>query len=123
LNLKITKEYNQITDGVRNYINFNDTLLIRLKDSCENLVSEISAVTKRMREISEIYNSLYLISDKSNDNPTVKDTYRMLSNVMDKWADAHSVMNAVIDIDMLDYFNYIKKEYSCFKEVFLAFML
>jgi len=104
-------------DGVRNYVSFNDTFITRLKESCENLMLEISAVSKRMREISEIFNSMYLLSEKFSDRQIVKDTYSMMTNVMNKWSDAHYMTNVIIEGQFLDFFHFMRKEYNCFREV------
>ena len=67
IKLKLSKEYDNNAENVKNYINFNDLLIKRLGTSYKNLFLEMNTVALRMREISEIYDQLKLVSEKSCD--------------------------------------------------------
>lgn len=55
------------SNDVKNYINYNEILLGRLKLSHFNLMNEMSTVSNRMKEISEIYQQLFAVSGKLGD--------------------------------------------------------
>lgn len=56
-----------MTDNIKNYLNVNEVLLKKLSTANKNLYLEMNQVSLRMKEISEIYNQLYYVSNKSND--------------------------------------------------------
>lgn len=78
---------------------------------------ELEVVTKRMKEISDIFGSLSLISQKSFDCKVVKDTYDMMHNAMKKWGDSYYSTKHIIEDECLEFFDYIRREYNCFQEV------
>jgi hypothetical protein len=78
-----------------------------------------------MKEISDIYSHLYEISENSSDvnitiiikNPTVRDTYRMLNRLMLDWGDSFKKQSVLIDLELKEYFKFIKNEFINLKEV------
>lgn len=83
----LTKENEQASEGIKNYVNLNEMLMKKLCTSHKNLFLEMNQVSIRMKEISEIYNQLHYVSEKSSDvsiiSPNFKieyDSYRHLQN-------------------------------------------
>jgi hypothetical protein len=85
----------------------------------------MNQVSLRMKEISDIYSHLYEISENSSDvnitiiikNPTVRDTYRMLNRLMLDWGDSFKKQSVLIDLELKEYFKFIKNEFINLKEV------
>ena len=102
---------------MRNYVHSNETLINRLKDACANLMIELDVVSKRMKDISELFLAMSQVSMKSHDNLVVMDTYSMMANVMDKWGDAHYMTKHIIEADCIEFFSYIRREFNSFKDV------
>ena len=115
--MKISKDYNNLHEGVKNYLHFKNNLLKKLKTSFRSLTLELSAVSIRMKEISDTFNSLMTVSEKSNDNETVIGTYKILNNKMKKWAETIDYQINIVDCDYIDFFKYVRKEFNCFQEV------
>ena len=80
------------------------------------------AVCARMNEISDIFEQLSFISVKTQDNKTVLDTYRLLKKVMREWGNTFVTQKNLIDNEIREYLNYIKRELMCFKEVFILIL-
>ena len=51
------------------------------------------------------------------------DTYRMLSKLMKDWGDAERKQSILIDVELKEYFRYIKNEFVEFKEVKIKFKI
>ena len=87
----------------------------------------MNQVSLRMKEISELYSQLHTISEKTKDvrmfinifsqNETVLDTYRMISKLMNDWGEAERKQSILIDVELKEYFKYIKNEFVAYKDV------
>jgi hypothetical protein len=67
LRLKISKEIEVNTDTAKNYIMLNEQLLQRLGISYKNLFLEMNTVSLRLKEISDTYDQLHIVSFKTSD--------------------------------------------------------
>jgi hypothetical protein len=67
LKLKISKEIDTNSDTMKNYIVLNEQLIEKLGVSYKNLFLEMNTVSLRLKEISDTYNQLYLVSEKTFD--------------------------------------------------------
>jgi len=70
-----------------------------------------------MKEISDIFNQLNLVSTKSNDNIIVTDTYQMLSNAFIKWSENVVNTAANMDFEIREFFSYLRFEYSNLRDL------
>lgn len=106
-----------MTEGVKNYVHSNDTLLSRLKDSFELLINDLEVVSNRMKDISKIFDNLRAQSGNSQDNEVVVNTYKMMSNVMEKWGESNTMTKHLVESGCVEFFDYIKNELNCFRDV------
>ena len=68
----ISKEKEIHAENAKNYINFNEALIQKLSVSFKSLFLEMNSVSLRMKEISEIYNQLNIVSEKTYDVKLLK---------------------------------------------------
>lgn len=73
-----------------------------------------------MNEISDIFEQLCFISIKTHDNKTVTDTYKLMKKIMKEWGGTFVQQKDLIDIEIREYLNYMKRELMCFKDVSLS---
>jgi hypothetical protein len=95
----------------------NENNLNKLTVSFKALNNEMIAVCSRMTEISEIFEQLSFISHKTHDDKTVTDTYKLLKKIMKEWGQTFVQQKDLIDIEIREHLNYIKRELMCFKDV------
>ena len=67
LKLKISKENDNKAEMIKNYIFLNDQLISKLGASYKHLFLEMNTVSLRLKEISEIYDQLFIVSQKTYD--------------------------------------------------------
>ena len=104
-------------DKIKVYENFNENSLQKLSTSFKALNNEMVAVCNRMGEISDIFEQLCIISLKTTDDKTVTDTYKLLKKLMKEWGNTFIQQKDLIDVEIREHLNYIKRELICFKEV------
>ena len=64
---RIIKDYVDNSQNIKNYVNFNDVIYKKLSNSYTCLHTEMDIVAFRLNEISECYQQLSTISEKTND--------------------------------------------------------
>lgn len=74
-----------------------------------------------MQEISDIFEQMTLVSIKTKDNKTVTDTYKSLKKIVSDWGQSYIQQKELIDVEIREYLNYIKREYMIMKEVIYIF--
>ncbi len=99
------------------YETINENNLNRLSNAFKALNNEMLAVCNRMNEISDIFEQLCFVSLKTHDNKTVTDTYKLMKKIMKEWGATFVQQKDLIDIEIREYLNYMKRELMCFKEV------
>lgn len=90
-----------------------------LNESFKNLIVEMETVSKRLKEISNIFYKIHECSDISQDFPDTVNTYKMMTNLTGSWGKVYETQTNVINDDLREFFKYIKKEMNSFKEVFV----
>lgn len=70
-----------------------------------------------MQEISDYFEQLAFISQRTNDNKVSVDTYKMLGKIMRDWGGSYTKQAKLIDLEIREYFSFIKKEFQSFKDV------
>ncbi len=96
---------------------FSETLIDKLSNSIRSLNAELTQVSNRMHEIANIFEQLTIVSVRTNDNKITTDTYKTLKKIVTDWGNSYSQQRDLIDMEIREYMNYIKREFICLKEV------
>jgi len=48
---------------------------------------------------------------------TLRETYKMLTTLMNKWSSSYSEQAKLMNLEMKEYFNYIRKEFASYQDV------
>lgn len=70
-----------------------------------------------MAEMSEIFEQLAIVSIKTSDNKAVTDTYKSLKKIINDWGVSYVNQRDLIDTEIREYLNYIKRDFICIKDV------
>lgn len=101
-----------------NFYRDNTEIIIhKISESVKELKQEMQAVNTRMLEISDSFEQLSYISKKSNDDKLSTSTYKNLSTILKTWADTYTKHSELIDVEIREYFNFMRREMVTFKEV------
>ena len=113
----ILKEPKTYTD-IRDNFTQNQTILIQIIQSYKELFKEMKQVSNRMLEISEYYKNLYQLSVKNSENNNLCKSYQSVQILMQNWGytELQSALN--IDLEVREYFKFVKLEYNSIKELY-----
>lgn len=87
----------------------------KLKFSLRQLSIELFTLTNRLKDVSDNFSSLELLSEKSFDNDIVKESYSLLGKNIRLWKESVENQINIIENDYVEFFKYIRKEYICFQ--------
>ena len=117
IKISVTKEKEMYLQNIEDNCNINEELLQNITKSYKNLILLMTQVHDKMKEISGLWKLVYEKSTKYYDIPNTSETYNILSKVMDNWAEAEKQQMEILNINVREYFRYIKNEYHSMKEL------
>jgi hypothetical protein len=94
-----------------------EELLNQLNESFKYLLVEMQTVGVRLKEISNLFYNIYQCSELSQDMTDTVNTFKMMTNLTGNWGKIYETQSKVINDDMREFFNYMKKEMTGFKDV------
>ena len=71
-----------------------------------------------MMEISGIYKRIYDLYFKMEENKNLYESYKSMQTLMENWeyAELHCVLN--VDLEVKEYFKFLKLEYNYIKQLY-----
>lgn len=119
LNINVSNEKEILLTNIKDNSNINEITLKKLIVSYKALNNELNVVSNRLSELSELWNQLYQTSEKYIDNTYVTQAYKLMSDFMKKFSENNRKQANLMNIEVREYFKFIKKEYHCMKELSL----
>jgi hypothetical protein len=119
IHLKITSENDAKAKLINVTVTTYEELFESLNESFKNLQVEMETVSTRLKEISNIFYKIHQCSEISQDLPDTINTYKLMTNLTGGWGKVYETQTKVINDDLREFFRYVKKEMSSFKDVLL----
>ena len=94
----------------------NEELLSKLNSNLKQLNYEMNMVTKRLDEITKICEELFQTSVKYYDTNDSKIGYYQMNDIFKNWSNALKKQTELININLREYFKYVKNNYRSSKE-------
>lgn len=113
----ITAEKEIYFVNIKDSAESNEDLLKKLLKLYKELVLAMNNVSRIMDEISSAWNLLYQNSEKYFDDRKTTNSYKIMSKIMQDWADSEKRQADLINVDVREYFRYIKHEFVCMKDL------
>ena len=89
----------------------------KLQNHNKKLMVLKAQVSDKMKEISNLWKLVHENNIKYFDVHNTSQTYFILSKVIENWADAEKQQMDILNINVREYFRYIKNEYHSMKEL------
>lgn len=121
INMKITPDDELSAQKIKSSIENSEATLKKLNTHFKSLNVQLENVGNKLKEISSCFNQLYQNSEMSLDQPEVINSYRMLTNLTNNWANCYPKQINTINLELREFFNYLRKETTTFKEVIYLF--
>jgi len=103
---------------LKNNIDSNIDLLNQLQKKMSSLIKEINNISNRLNEISNISKKLYENCVMNSENENILKSYNLIENFMNNIINFNNNFSKNIEINLKDYFKYVKLEYYSIKELY-----
>ena len=117
INIEVKKEKEIFFENIKDNINFNESLLIKLNENLKLLKTQIENITLKIDEIALIWGELCKTSTKYFDGDDIIQTYDQMNKLFTNWSDALKRHNSVIHVDIREYFKYVKNNFKSMKDL------
>jgi len=117
INKKILSDQ-KIFIKLKNNIDSNIDLLNQLQKKISSLIKEINNISNRLNEISNISKNLYENCVMNSENENILKSYNLIENFMNNINNFNNNFSKNIEINLKDYFKYVKLEYYSIKELY-----
>ena len=117
LDITLNEEREIYYQNIKDHTELNFELLTKLNKNLKLLNSEMNVVVNRMNEISKNCEELFLNSVKYCDVNEIKICYYQLNDMFKFWSTALKKQASVVNINIREYFKYIKNTFRSMKEL------
>ena len=117
INIEVKKEKEIFFENIKDNINFNETLLVKLNENLKLLKTQVENITIKIDEIVQIWIELCKTSTKYFDGDDIIQTYDQMSKLFTNWSDALKRHNNIIHVDIREYFKYVKNNFKSMKDL------
>ena len=112
IKISISKEKEMYLKNIQDNCYLNMELLQKITKAYKELMLIMSQSYEKMKEISFLWKQIHQKSIKFLDATNTSQTYDILSKVMSSWAETEKKQIQILNINVREYFRYIKNEYQ-----------
>ena len=117
INKKILSD-EKIFNKLKNNIDSNIDLIHNLQKKISSLIKEINNISNKLNDISIISKKLYENCVMNSENENILKSYNLLEKFMNNIINFNNNFSKNLEINLKDYFKYVKLEYYSIKELY-----
>ena len=111
IKISVSKEKEMYLKNIQDNCYINEDLLQKITKAYKALMVLMSDSCDKMKEISNLWKLVHEKSVKFMDVHNTSQTYDILSKVMSSWAETEKQQIEILNVNVREYFRYIKNEY------------
>ena len=115
LKIRASKQDENYINRIKDNSTLHDNLIKKIKINMSALNDEINSVCNRLDEISNLFSQFHQSSNKFSENKILTMTYELFSKYMRILGINLRKHNEYINIDLKEYFRFVRKEFIQFK--------
>ena len=116
ININTNREKELLADKIKNIADINADIMKKITTEYKQLNELIKGVADKIKDIYLIWDDLYKKSKKNFDSELILGVYSSLAKFMEDWAKMQENQINLININLREYFRYIKNDYFSLKE-------
>ena len=117
VNIQISKEKEIYFDNIKNYAKSHYQLLQKITRGYKSIMNIMQQLSNKMKDVSKLWKQVLDISIKYSDSHNTSETFNIMSKLMEDWSEIQKSQMNVINIDIREYFRYVKNEFNGLKEM------
>ena len=116
INININKAKEFCADRIKLISENNETIMKKIIKEYKSLNVSIQEVVSKMKNISSIWDELYVKNINYSEKEVILSIYYYLAKLMGDWAKMQEEQINLINLKLKEYFRYIKNEYHSIKQ-------
>ena len=117
VNIGINEAKETYFDNIKNYVKGNIQLLQKITKGYKSLMNIMQQLSNKMIDISKLWKQVLDKSLKYYDSHNTSETFNIMSKLMENWAEVQKSQIKVINVNIREYFRYVKNEFNGLKEM------
>lgn len=117
IQVTITKEKETYLSNIYDYTVNKIDILKKINKSYKNVIVLMQNISEKMIEISDLWKMAFDKSVKYYDCHNTSETYSIMSKLMKEWSDIQKKQIDILNINIREYFRYIKNEFKDMKNM------
>ena len=114
---KVSPELETYFINTRDHSNYIVENLQKVTKAYKSITVLFDEVKNKMNEVSKIWEDLYILSQKYYEKIETVESFRVLSEMMKDWGNIQKIQSELININLREFFRYIKNEYKSFVDM------
>ena len=114
---KISPELETYFINTKDHSNYIVEYLQKITKAYKSITNLFDEVRNKMNEVSKIWEELYILSQKYYEKIETIESFRVLSEMMKDWGNIQKNQSELININLREFFRYIKNEYKSFVDM------
>ena len=119
----INQEKEIYFDNIKNYVKGNYQLLQKITKGYKSMMNIMQQLSNKMKDISKLWKLVLDKSIKYSDSHNTSETFNIMSKLMEDWSEIQKSQLKVINVNIREYFRYVKNEFNGLKEMSDKFKL
>ena len=117
VNIGINNEKEVYFDNIKNYVKGHYQLLQKITKGYKSLMNIMQQLSNKMIDISKLWKQVLDKSIKYYDSHNTSETFNIMSKLMENWAEIQKTQIKIINVNIREYFRYVKNEFNGLKEM------
>ena len=117
IDTSVSKEKEIYFDNIYNYAKGNYILLQKITKGYKSLMNIMQQLSNKMKDISILWKQVLDKSIKYSDSHNTSETFNIMSKFMEDWSEIQKTQMKVINVNIREYFRYVKNEFNGLKEM------
>ena len=113
----INQEKEIYFDNIKNYVKGNYQLLQKITKGYKSMMNIMQQLSNKMKDISKLWKLVLDKSIKYSDSHNTSETFNIMSKLMEDWSEIQKSQLKVINVNIREYFRYVKNEFNGLKEM------
>ena len=104
-------------ENIKNYAKGNYQLLQKITKGYKSIMNIMQQLSNKMKDVSKLWKQVLEKSIKYSDSHNTSETFNIMSKLMDDWSEIQKTQTKVINVNIREYFRYVKNEFNGLKEM------
>ena len=121
INISINYDKEQYAEKIKKTSESNELLMKKIIKEYKYLNVQLQNVITKINKINDMWKEFYKTSNKNFEGEVIPGIYNSFTNFMDDWVKLYKAQMNLININIREYYRYIRNEYHSIREYYTVY--